>query len=251
MQSALRRLALSSSQASSFSSSKSVSIGSSSASYQLSPISHGNSSAASVPSISCKSQRGKRISKEKRRALVESFVGKYRAQNAGIFPSIQKVKMEVGGSYYVIRELVQELEYNAKLASFNKVTRQPGKVEGSAQISDAAMSSAIVADEILKSSTMAKDEPSVVTEADALQIPPGELVGCQTEISTIDSSADIPNQKVVKHARSDTTLGTDMEDLQPIENIRSSNQGDSPRATSFWSNLRSLADGIFSFWKKK
>ncbi|XP_074565588.1 uncharacterized protein LOC141822067 isoform X2 [Curcuma longa] len=238
MQSALRRLALSSSQASSFSSSKSVSIGSSSASYQLSPISHGNSSAASVPSISCKSQRGKRISKEKRRALVESFVGKYRAQNAGIFPSIQKVKMEVGGSYYVIRELVQELEYNAKLASFNKVTRQPGKVEGSAQISDAAMSSAIVADEILKSSTMAK-------------IPPGELVGCQTEISTIDSSADIPNQKVVKHARSDTTLGTDMEDLQPIENIRSSNQGDSPRATSFWSNLRSLADGIFSFWKKK
>lgn len=64
--------------------------------------------------------------------------------------------MEVGGSYYVIRELVQELEYNAKLASFNKVTRQPGKVEGSAQISDAAMSSAIVADEILKSSTMVK-----------------------------------------------------------------------------------------------
>ncbi|KAG6532567.1 hypothetical protein ZIOFF_006415 [Zingiber officinale] len=346
----------------------SFSIGSSSALNQTSPTSQEKSSAASVPSISCKSQRGRRISKEERRALVESFVGKrieshlatspnladecshnasnvlkdspqsdeiddlphalveasldalatlsldassttcitsntislelarsspsfnsrivarYRAQNAGIFPSVSKVQMEVGGSYYVIREMVQELEYNAKLASFNKVIRQPGKLEGSAQISDAAMSSAIVADEILKSSTMIKDEPSVVIEADALQIPPGEPVGCQTEISTIeenvldepsvvieadasqippeepvvcqteistieedvldepsvvieadasqippgepvgcqteintiDSSADVPDQKVVKHARSNTTLGTDMEDSQPI-----------------------------------
>ncbi|XP_042443346.1 uncharacterized protein LOC122028567 [Zingiber officinale] len=319
MQAAVRRLALSSSQASSFSSSKRVSIGSSSALNQTSPTSQEKSSAASVPSISCKSQRGRRISKEERRALVESFVGKYRAQNAGIFPSVSKVQMEVGGSYYVIREMVQELEYNAKLASFNKVIRQPGKLEGSAQISDAAMSSAIVADEILKSSTMIKDEPSVVIEADASQIPPGEPVGCQTEISTIeenvldepsvvieadasqippeepvgcqteistieddvldepsvvieadasqippgepvgceteintiDSSADVPDQKVVKHARSNTTLGTYMEDSQPIENIRSSNLGDSPRATNLWSNLRSLAEGIFSFWKKK
>lgn len=53
-----------------------VSIGSSSALYQTSPSSQGKSSAASVPSISCKSQRGKKISKEKRRSLVESFVGK-------------------------------------------------------------------------------------------------------------------------------------------------------------------------------
>lgn len=64
--------------------------------------------------------------------------------------------MEVGGSYYLIREIVQELEHNAKLASFNKVTRQPGKIEDSAQISDAAMSCVIAADEILKSSTMVK-----------------------------------------------------------------------------------------------
>lgn len=56
----------------------------------------------------------------------------------------------------------------------------------------------------------------MVIEADASQIPPGEPVGCQIEISTIDSSADIPNEKEVKHARSDTTLGTDMEDLQPM-----------------------------------
>lgn len=64
--------------------------------------------------------------------------------------------MEVGGSYYTIREMVQELKHNSKLASFNKVIRQPGKIEGSAQISDAAMSCAIDADEILKSSTMVK-----------------------------------------------------------------------------------------------
>ncbi|XP_074573725.1 uncharacterized protein LOC141830138 [Curcuma longa] len=254
MQTTVRRIS-SYAPASSSSSSERVFIGLPSALLQTNSSSQGKSFAASIHSSSCKPQKGKRIPKEERRALVESFVNEYRAQNVGKFPSFTQVRKEVGGSPYVIRMLVQELEHNAKLASFNKETRVSRKVEDGGQISYAEISSAVVADENLKSSTMTKDESSVplklVIEAETSQTPPGDPVGCQTEISTIDSSQDTPNHKAVEHARDATTLGTDMEELQPIEHNRSSNHGDSPRATNWWGSLRSLADGIFSIWRKK
>ncbi|XP_042392546.1 uncharacterized protein LOC121983915 [Zingiber officinale] len=254
MQTAVRRLS-SYSPASSSSSSEKVFIGLPSALLRTNSSSQGKPFAASIHSSSCKPQKGKRIPKEERRALVESFVNKYRAQNVGKFPSLTQVRKEVGGQHYIIRVLVQELEHNAKLASFNKETRVSRKVEDGGQISYAEISSAVVADENLKLSTMTKDESSVplksAIEADSSQTPPGDPVGCQTEISTIDSSQGTPNHKAVEHARDDTTLKTDMEDLQPIERNRSSNHGDSPRETNWWGSMRALADGIFSIWRKK
>lgn len=40
---------------------------------------------------------------------------RYRASNEGRFPHVSQVKKEIGGSYYVTREIVQELEYKYKL----------------------------------------------------------------------------------------------------------------------------------------
>lgn len=39
--------------------------------------------------------------------------------NAGKFPSVTAAKKEVGGSYYVVRNILQELEYESKVCSSN------------------------------------------------------------------------------------------------------------------------------------
>ncbi|XP_057514216.1 uncharacterized protein LOC130795984 isoform X1 [Actinidia eriantha] len=80
----------------------------------------GRSSAASNPSDIPNLQKGgKRVSRDVRRAMVESFVDKYRAMNAGKFPTISHARNQVGGSHYVIREILQELEYKSEITSMN------------------------------------------------------------------------------------------------------------------------------------
>lgn len=81
----------------------------------------GRSFAASVPSDDAsKVQKGrKRVSKDERKAMVFSFVNKYRASNAGKFPTISEAIKQVGGSYYVIRKILQELEYQSTTSSMN------------------------------------------------------------------------------------------------------------------------------------
>ncbi|XVF12172.1 hypothetical protein REPUB_Repub08aG0091400 [Reevesia pubescens] len=74
--------------------------------------------AASVPSPSDSPKR-KRVSKDERRALIQSFVTRYRSMNAGKFPSASTAQKEVGGSYYVVRKILQELEYKSKLCASN------------------------------------------------------------------------------------------------------------------------------------
>ncbi|KAJ8536624.1 hypothetical protein K7X08_035025 [Anisodus acutangulus] len=72
--------------------------------------------AATVPSDSAADKRKrKRISKEERREMMEAFVNKYRAMNGGKFPPPKAAMREVGGSYYTVKKIVQELQYNAKI----------------------------------------------------------------------------------------------------------------------------------------
>ncbi|XP_061950887.1 uncharacterized protein LOC133673956 isoform X2 [Populus nigra] len=76
--------------------------------------------AASVPSHMPQSYKSqKRVSKDDRRAMVESYVNKYRETHAGKFPSISDARKQVGGNYYFIRKIVQELEYKSKISSSN------------------------------------------------------------------------------------------------------------------------------------
>ncbi|KAK9045366.1 hypothetical protein V6N11_059249 [Hibiscus sabdariffa] len=72
--------------------------------------------AASLPSPSDSPKRTK-VSKDERRALIESFVNRYRSMNAGKFPTITEAKKEVGGSFYVVRKVLQELEYKPNVCS--------------------------------------------------------------------------------------------------------------------------------------
>lgn len=45
---------------------------------------------------------------------------RYQSENAGKLPAIKHTQKEVGGSYYVIREIIQELEYKSKMKPLNK-----------------------------------------------------------------------------------------------------------------------------------
>ncbi|XP_042473229.1 uncharacterized protein LOC122055722 [Zingiber officinale] len=55
-----------------------------------------------------KSQR-RRKTREERRTMVESFIDKYRLSNQGKFPSLNMTHKEVGGSFYIVREIVRDL----------------------------------------------------------------------------------------------------------------------------------------------
>ncbi|XP_077220746.1 uncharacterized protein LOC143854591 [Tasmannia lanceolata] len=80
----------------------------------------GMSFAASVPSDSSNPHRSqKRTSRRERRAIVESFVHKYRASNAGKFPTPSLAQKQVGGSYYVVRQIIQEMEYACRMSPIN------------------------------------------------------------------------------------------------------------------------------------
>ncbi|OEL35276.1 hypothetical protein BAE44_0003707 [Dichanthelium oligosanthes] len=50
-----------------------------------------------------------RKSKEERREMVESFINSYRVSNDGKFPSVNLTHKEVGGSYYIVREIVRDI----------------------------------------------------------------------------------------------------------------------------------------------
>ncbi|XP_078446402.1 uncharacterized protein LOC144715333 isoform X2 [Wolffia australiana] len=50
-----------------------------------------------------------RMTKEERKKVVESFVTRHRASNNGKFPSLNLTHKEVGGSFYIVREIVREI----------------------------------------------------------------------------------------------------------------------------------------------
>ncbi|KZV57923.1 hypothetical protein F511_12529 [Dorcoceras hygrometricum] len=76
----------------------------------------GKSMTASVPSDASKTRKaGKRVPKDVRKSMVEKYVDNYRTLNAGKFPTVSDAKKNVGGCYYVVRQILQELEYNSSL----------------------------------------------------------------------------------------------------------------------------------------
>ncbi|XP_064960898.1 uncharacterized protein LOC135581225 isoform X4 [Musa acuminata AAA Group] len=247
MQASARGLAFSSSPVSC--STKRVFIGLSSALLRSSFRGWEKSFSALVPSGPYKPQKGEKISEQERRALVESFVDKYRASNAGRFPPVSHVRQEIGGSYYIIKQLVQEMKYN-KRSSLNGGAHHLTKAEDVDQSSSAKkvpFTSAV--DNMLKTD----DESSVSLKldigVDAMQSPSGETIGSRTEKSANDIAHDASFSKLVEHNRGkDEVLETE-EHLR--DHPRSTEQSDSSaRTTDLWGNLRLLADGIVSFWRK-
>ncbi|XP_057766680.1 uncharacterized protein LOC130987087 isoform X2 [Salvia miltiorrhiza] len=77
-------------------------------------------SASSATSVLEDRKSRKRPSKNDRRAMVETFVNEYRITNDGKFPTLSHTIKEVGGGYYYVRQIVQEMLYNSKQSSDSK-----------------------------------------------------------------------------------------------------------------------------------
>lgn len=71
-----------------------------------------------------------RRSKEERKALVESFINKYQKLNDGTFPSISLTHKEVGGSFYIVRELVREVIQENRVLGPAKITSEDSSLDG-------------------------------------------------------------------------------------------------------------------------
>ncbi|PQQ05600.1 uncharacterized protein Pyn_11985 [Prunus yedoensis var. nudiflora] len=84
---------------------------------------------AEAPDPNVRRVKGKRLSKAERQAMLEPFVNKYRAMNAGAFPTASCAKKELGGSYYVVKSMLQELQYKAKMSPWSPVTFDMPKQE--------------------------------------------------------------------------------------------------------------------------
>ncbi|XP_022744911.1 uncharacterized protein LOC111295626 [Durio zibethinus] len=63
-----------------------------------------------------------RRSKEERKAMVESFIKKYQKSNNENFPSLNLTHKEVGGSFYIIREIVREIIQENRVLGPAKLT---------------------------------------------------------------------------------------------------------------------------------
>jgi len=62
------------------------------------------------------------------------IICRHRALNAGRFPTVSHAQKQVGGSYYVVREIIQELEYSHKMSPWKseKLAESGGKTDVSA-----------------------------------------------------------------------------------------------------------------------
>ncbi|CAH9148566.1 unnamed protein product [Cuscuta epithymum] len=75
--------------------------------------------------VTCNNSRGRkagiRRSKEERKSMVETFIQKYQKSNCGNFPTINLTHKEVGGSYYIVRQIVREIIQENKVLGPTKL----------------------------------------------------------------------------------------------------------------------------------
>lgn len=86
---------------------------------------------AAAREVSTEGASKRRVSREQRKAMVEAYVAKYRIEHGGKFPTACVTQKQVGGSYYFVRYILQELEHNSKLpplGTMDEITGQSDEV---------------------------------------------------------------------------------------------------------------------------
>ncbi|CAN6238766.1 unnamed protein product [Urochloa humidicola] len=76
----------------------------------------------------------KRITKQERKVRIVEIVDKFRASNDGKFPTVTNVRQQVGGSYYTVREILQELQYNHTKAPLGNAKAAP--LQGTVEVAE-------------------------------------------------------------------------------------------------------------------
>ncbi|KAJ3706515.1 hypothetical protein LUZ61_010220 [Rhynchospora tenuis] len=262
------------------SSSKRVTIGTFKEALKTNLVGRGKSYAASVNDETVKSHKiPKRIPRQERRALIVSFIEEYRASNEGRFPSSTLVQKEFGGSYYTVREIIQELKY--KLAQVGPSGPINLKESRSGVSSDSIGEKVAPTVAVSRKVTVKRDQSSMIFEAEGIK--EKELSGKAIDVSVEEqvhdvasAKVEVPNEtrsftainmvKAVKEAREVETSQT-VQDTVNAENFRMTNEVPMPEESqgketsnehdqssnkegSIWGNLKSFSDKFVNFWKK-
>ncbi|KAI3407190.1 uncharacterized protein J3R85_021223 [Psidium guajava] len=242
------------------------------------------SNATSVSSESPNSHKSrKRIPKDERQAMVECYVNEYRMKNAGKFPTASDAMNHVGGSFYVIRKIIQELEHKSKLPQSTSGT----EISSSPKINRVKKSGTKVDTNSSKVSVNAGTE----VEDDRLMFVVAESQGSREEITDVshlsqqdlnrkgvrndDSDGvaekssvemEVQNMTLDVHPHEDSARHSPREDfidsgapelrkepshdVETEESFKRNDDAGASRKSSLWGNLKSFADGIVSIWKK-
>ncbi|KAJ0764928.1 hypothetical protein HanPI659440_Chr08g0297701 [Helianthus annuus] len=229
----------------------------------------GTSSAAP---LNAKRPIRKRVNHTERRAMLESFVNRYRAMNLGKFPSPTTAQKEVGGGYYSIKKLLQEMEYNIEKKgpteeNIKHVEKGPASQETShGQTTEKGPAS----QETSHSQTTEKETSNGQTTIDQnLCEDPGLESG-----SNNDKNIDTGNNNIT---RDDTQNFITKSDEKPEQNpsddnfafkdpesqveeqpegirnaVRDKGEEDNElrEKSSLWGNLKVMANDFFNMWKK-
>lgn len=214
---------------------------------------------------------------DERKSLIQNYVNRYKEMNAGKFPSTSDVMRNVGGSYYTVRKLVQELIYNSNFPPMEtkvSVSLENISVKKDEVYTDSkeAFQQKKLEHESPISKVDAKDDISKSFESKkGLQTP----ILYQRGLPEVDGSQSLFVNEPITGLQSDPeydikqeTVHEDklnLDRLQPQTELKQSVQSDVPRwespkaptkeaeppkKSSVWQNLRSFANGILGIWKK-
>ncbi|KAJ4972873.1 hypothetical protein NE237_006047 [Protea cynaroides] len=250
---------------------------------------HGRTSAAAVPSKASEPLRHqRRLSKDERRAMVITFVDKYRADNSGKFPTPTFAQKNLGGSYYALRQIIQELEYKSNSPPTNRTEESiPRKeVEAASQESlteveedseskmGCTSSEQLGMDENVQTmiNTMkdgvstthfeAEEGPQVSTRfeeilsVENIKLKIEEVIHTHSEKHE-DSEKEGNATKGLQD--SNGPRGVVQETVEALDTdkferdiIRKENEEDQlQNRSAIWRNLKSFADGFMNLWRKK
>ncbi|KAK4434425.1 hypothetical protein Salat_0605300 [Sesamum alatum] len=251
----------------------------------------GRSYAASASSdtVECRKAR-RRVSKDERKSMVENYVNKYREMNAGKFPSVSDAVKGVGGSYYVVRQILQELQYNSKIspadakdASLEKIfvskdeistksvevsqTRELGEVSAISKMATAkSRSKSFKSKKRPQSSISVEESINDETQLFSAVSDRSKDVGTQSHRPSDEPKSSLhpnPEHNGKQEIIHEDKLKFDglRTEAEPQESTGSeisrrelhkvpTEDAEPQSKTSVWQNLKSFANGIFSRWKR-
>ncbi|CAA0840670.1 hydroxyproline-rich glycoprotein family protein [Striga hermonthica] len=166
--------------------------------------------------------------------------------NAGKFPTAMEAKKDVGGSFYVVRGILQELVHESKVPPVDKKEDPREKI-------------AIEKDEI---STNTREiskpdqlpQPSILVENDELKddgIESPNPTNKPTSRLHLDSETDpSAHEDEQQFFNSPSKTGSTESKIVSERELPEVPSVDVEHKTSVWQNLKSFANGIFSIWKR-
>ncbi|KAK8546200.1 hypothetical protein V6N13_067425 [Hibiscus sabdariffa] len=168
-----------------------------------------------------------RRSKEERKAMVESFIKKYQESNNGNFPSLNLTHKEVGGSFYIVREIVREIIQENRVLGPAKLTE--GDQNTDLFLQQNPLGSISIAPETLLSiqSNGSSFVPSHQEDAGDVSV-----LSVTDELSMVSEYKNFDSEKIINGNHVDVTNGTDkvaiveVQVIEPLESDKSEKEMD-------------------------